>query len=125
MTPGGTQNSETAAEKRAREAREAEEAAAAQKAAEKAAAEEAAADKAAAEKAAAEKRHPVDYLVSHARALLGVRPLVMRGALGMTDRKTLTIDEAKKLLKDAAEQTVHPLAGTPQEPPPKKDEDDE
>lgn len=108
--------SETPAERKQREARETRE----RQQRERSEAERAAAADPEAEPE--EKRHPVEYLISHSRALLGVRGIFVAGAVALTDRKTLSVKEVQDLLKQAAEETTRPLDGTPQEPEPEKEE---
>lgn len=44
------------------------------------------------------ERYEADYLVTNARALLDAPPGVVTGALSLEDRKTHTIEQAKKLI---------------------------
>lgn len=102
---------ETPAEKKEREAREAAEA---QKAAEAQAAEEAA-QREQAEKDASEgeRRYEVGYLVDNAVSLLDSRKPFVAAALAQSDRKTHTLDQAKKLLADLDKVRTEPYAGAP------------
>jgi hypothetical protein len=42
------------------------------------------------------ERYDAEYLVANARSLLGAPPMVAQGALSAEDRKTHTVEQAKR-----------------------------
>lgn len=53
-----------------------------------------------------EPRYDADYLVSHSRALTGSIPSIVAGALATSRRKTHTVEEARRLIREFQKQPV-------------------